>query len=256
MRLYVFLLLAGSTVSSLNAQKPSVLAPYFGASQIRTTATATRSIPPDLAIAQFEFSARDSTLKDASRAALVIGEAIRRAVKKAGVPDDSILGRGSVSYPWDQATQMEIKQNSEFRRYDTTYVFKDLIVVRIRDLKRVGAVLDAALGAGAQKLVSVQFSSSRVQEAGQEALAEATRQARRNAELMAEAGGGRVGRPLELTTEKPASADSFYDLRPALSPSNSTGNRDGLRARPPDAEVRVSVYGRWELLAASDSIPP
>ena len=55
--------------------------------------TATRSIPPDLAIARFEFSARDSTFNAAARGAAAIGDAIRRAVAKAGVPDDSILGR-------------------------------------------------------------------------------------------------------------------------------------------------------------------
>jgi uncharacterized protein YggE len=255
MRFDVLLVFAGLTVSSLDAQQSAVFPSSLSTTQIRTTATATRSIPPDLAIAQFEFSARDSTLKDAARAAFAIGEAIRRAVAKAGIPEDSILGRGSVAYPWDQATQMEVKPNAEFKRYDTTYVFRDMVVVRIRDLKRVGRVLDEALAAGAQKLVSLQFSSSRVQQAGQDALVEATRQARRNAELMAEAGGGKLGRPLELTTEKPASAESFYDLRPANSVTNTSGNRDGLRARPPDAEVRVSVYGRWELVPASDSTP-
>ena len=184
-----------------------------------------------------------------------MGNAIRRALTKVGIPDDSILGRGSVAYPWDQTTQMEIKPNPEFKRYDTTYVFRDMVVVRIRDLKRVAAVLDAALGAGAQKLVSLQFSSSRVQQAGQDALTEATKQARRNAELMAEAGGGKVGRPLELTTEKPASSDSFYDLRPANGLSTMTPNNSGVRSRPPDAELRVSVYGRWELVPAGDSVP-
>lgn len=253
MRFDVFLIGTGLMVSSLDAQQPSVFPSYLSTTQVRTTATATRSIPPDLASAQFEFSARDSTLNEAARGAAAIGELIRRAVVKAGVPDDSILGRGAVSYPWDQATQMEIKPNAEFKRYDTTYVFRDMVVVRIRDLKRVGRVLDEALAAGAQKLVSLQFSSSRVQQAGKDALAEATRQARRNAELMAQAAGGKVGRPLELTTEKSASGDSFYDLRPTNSPTCTNSNNCGLRARPPDAEVRVSVYGRWELVPASDS---
>jgi uncharacterized protein YggE len=254
MRFYVLLIVTGLNGSSLNAQRHSVTPSHISTTQIRTTATATRSIPPDLAIAQFEFFARDSTLNEAARGAAAIGEAIRRAVVKAGVPGDSVLGRGSVAFPWDQATLMEVKMNSEFRRYDTTYVFRDMVLVRIRDLKRVGPVLDAALAAGAQKLASLQFSSSRVQQASQDALAEATRQARRNAELMAEAGGGRIGRPLELTTENSGSGESFYDLRPTNSTCTS-GNYCGLRARPPDAEVRVSVYGRWELVPASDSVP-
>lgn len=254
MRFYA-LILAGLSGSSLNAQQTSDSPSYIPVTQVRTSATATRSIPPDLAIAHFEFSARGPTLNEAARSASMIGDSIRRAVRKVGVPDDSILGRGAVAYAWDQTTQTEIKPNAEFKRYDTTYVFRDMVVVRIRDLKRVGPVLDAALGAGAQKLVSLQFSSSRVQQAGQDALTEATRQARRNAELMAEAAGGKVGRPLELTTEKPASAESFYDLRPANGASGAGGNYHGLRAKPPDAELRVSVYGRWELVPASDSTP-
>jgi uncharacterized protein YggE len=254
MRFFVVLTLGSLAASQLHAQQPPVSRSYLPDTQIRTSASATRSIPPDLAVAQFEFSARDSTLNGAARRSAAVGEVIRRAVVKVGIPDDSILGRGSVSYSWDQASQIEIKQNPEFRRYDTTYVFRDMVVVRIRNLERVGRVLDAALAAGAQKLVSLQFSSSRVQQAGQEALTEATRQARRNAELMAEAAGGRVGRPLELTTEKSA-ADSFYDLRPTNSMSGTSTNNFGLKAKPPDGEIRVSVYGRWELLPASDSIP-
>ena len=125
MRLKVLLMmLAGPLVPSLNAQQSSVLPAYIGTTQIRTTATATRAIPPDLAIAQFEYSARDSTLKAAARAAFALGDSIRRAIKKAGVPDDSILGRGSVSYPWDQASQMEVKPNAELKRYDTTLCFQ------------------------------------------------------------------------------------------------------------------------------------
>lgn len=254
MRIYTHLWFAGVTVSSVNAQQVSISRSHVATAEIRTTATATRAIPPDLAVAHFEFSAHDSTLSEAARGAAAIGEAIRRAVAKVGVPDDSILGRGSVSYPWDQTTQIEIKPNAEFKRYDSTYVFRDMVVVRVRDMKRAGRVLDAALAAGAQKLVSLQFSSSRVQQAGQDALSEATRQARRNAELMAEAGGGKVGRPLELTTEKNAT-DSFYDLRPTNSMTGTSTNNFGLKARPPDGELRVSVYGRWELLPPRDSVP-
>jgi uncharacterized protein YggE len=240
-------------VPEAHAQRPSAPSVHLPINQIRTSATATRSIPPDLAVARFEFSARDSTLSGAARAAAAISDLIRRAVAKAGIPEDSILGRGSVTYPWDQTTQMEVKPNAEFKRYDTTYVFRDMVEVRVHDLKRVARVLDAALAAGAQKLTTLQFSSTRVQQAGQEALKEATQQARRNAELMAEAGGGKVGRPLELTTEKSAAGDAFYDLRSTNLNTGASQITYGITAPPPAAELRVSVYGRWELLAAGDS---
>jgi uncharacterized protein YggE len=255
MRFSVLLVSFWLGASLLQAQVPLGSIPYLGTNQIRTTGTATRLVSPDLAIAYFEFSTRGPTLGEAARSAAVISEAIRRAVAKAGIPADSILGRGSVAYPWDQSPQMEIKPNAEFRRYDTTYVFRDMVVVRMRDLRRVSLVLDAALAAGAQKLTSLQFSSSRAQQAGQEALADATRQARRNAEIMAESANGKVGRPLELTTEKSHSGDDFYDLQFTNIQTGGSRTTQGLIARPPDGDLRVSVYTRWELLPARDSVP-
>lgn len=260
MSLDLLLLYAGlASVPMATQQGPAPTpapAPYPTIAQVRTTGTAVRSVPPDVAIAIFELSARGPTLNEAARAAAITGDAIRRAVVKAGVPSDSVLGRGSVSYPWDQATQVETKQNPELRRYDTTFVFRDMVVVRIRDLKRVGAVLDGALAAGAQKLTSLQFSSSRIDQAAQEAIAEAFRRARQNAEIMAQAAGGKVGRPLELTTDRGPAANAFYDLR-ALNVNPSSNNPgQGLSVGPPNAELRVSVFGRWELLPATDSVPP
>jgi uncharacterized protein len=255
MRFNILFMSVGLAVPQVQAQQSSVSSPYLPTTQIRTTATATRAVPPDLAVARFEFSARGSSMSDAARAASATGEAIRRAVTKMGIPEDSILGRGSLAYPWDQSSQMEIKPNAEFKRYDTTYVFRDLMEVHIHDLRRVAKALDAALAAGAQKLTILQFSSRRVQQAGQEALVEAAHQARRNAELMADAAGGRVGRPLELTTEKSSAADAFYDLRSTNLNTGTSQTTYGITATPPSAELRVSVYGRWELLPSTDSLP-
>ena len=231
---------------SAQAQEPSRYPP----NEIRTTATATRAIAPDLAVIRFEFSARDTTAGGASRAAAAVGESIRKAVAKTGIPEDSVLGRGSVSVQADQALQMDIKMNSEFRRYDTAYVYKDLVEVRVRDLKRVAKVIDAALAAGAQKIALLQFSSTRVQEVGQDALAEATRQAHRNAEIMAKESGGKLGRPLEVTTDRMDSGSPFYELR------GQGQGTTGYMAPPPNGEVRVSVYGRWELLAGESAAGP
>lgn len=254
MRFSILLCSTGLALSHLHAQQLSIVQDP-GRTQIRTTATATRSVAPDLAVAHLEFSAQGPSLSDAARAAAVISEAIRRAAVKSGVPADSVFGRGSVSYPWDQSNQMEIKPNPEFRRYDTTYVFRDIVVVRIRDLRRVALVLDAALAAGAQKLTSLQFSSSRARQAGHDALSEATRQARRNAEIMAEAAGGKLGRPLELTTEKGQSGDAFYDLRFTSLHNGGIGPTYGVAAKPPDGELRVSVHARWELLPLTEPGP-
>ena len=243
--------LATLFVTQMKAQDPASPQAYGPTTQVRTTATAIRTVAPDLAIVRFEFTGRDTTPGGAARAAATLGDGIRKAVAKVGVPDDSILGRGSVPYPGDQSMQVEVKPNAEFRRYDTTYVFRDLIEVRIRNLKQVSRVISAALDAGAQKLALLQFSSSRVEQVGQEALEEATRQARHNAELMAKASGGRLGRPLELTTQRePSSCNALFNVRGAQTRDNTY---DPMAA-PPGAELRASVTGSWELLAAADSL--
>jgi uncharacterized protein YggE len=248
MRFSVLFSVAGLATAQAQSQEPALSSDFYPRTEVRTTATATRPIAPDLAVLRFEFSAKDTTPSRAARAAAVIGESVRKAVAKAGIPEDSIRGRGSLAFPADQAVQMEIRQNSEFRRYDTTYAYRDLIEVRVHDLDRVARVIDAALAAGAQKMVLLQFSSTKVQQTGQDLLAEATRQARRNAEIMAKESGGRLGRPLEVTTDRSESGNPFYDLRS----THGTGT-NGFMATPPSAEVRVSVFGRWELLAADST---
>src|SRR2546423_8011983 len=98
------LLLCVMSVAPTQVQQVSTLAPPMA--EVRTTGTATRSLPPDLAIATFEVSGRGPTLSAAALAAGATSDAIRCAAVKAGVPDDSVMVRGSVALPWDQATQI------------------------------------------------------------------------------------------------------------------------------------------------------
>jgi uncharacterized protein len=194
-------------------------------------------------------------LSDAARAAVATRKAIRRALVKAGVPEDSILIQG-FSYPGDEATSMEVKPNPEFRRYDTTYVYRDKLVARIRDLQRLSPALDAALAAGAQKLTSLQFSTSRGEQARQEALKEATQQAKRNAELMAVAAGGKLGRLLDLSTDGSPFPEALYEAARAGNMAFDVGaGSAGTAIKPANIETRVAVHGRWEFLPGGENTP-
>lgn len=246
MRFNVLWISIGLAVSRLHAQEPEGSAPSSPPSQIRTSATATRSVPPDLAVATFEFSARGRTLSEAARAAGTTRDAIRRALTKAGVPEDSILTPG-FAYPREENTSVEVKPNPEFRTYDTTYVFRDRLVARMKDLRRLGPALDAALAAGAQKLSSLQFSTSRGEQARQEALKEASRQVRRNAELMAEAAGGKLGRLLDLSTDVGRYQDIIHEAQ-AANLSVMGGSPRGTTIKPTNIDTQMSVYGRWEFV--------
>jgi uncharacterized protein YggE len=72
--------------------------------------------------------------------------------------------------------------------------------VEVRDLPRVGPVLDAAVSAGANRVSSLQFSLERQEPHVRAALAEAGREARAEAEAAATALGVRLGAVLSART--------------------------------------------------------
>jgi uncharacterized protein YggE len=215
-------------------------------SQIRTSATATRSTRPDLAIATFEFSSRGRTMGEASRAAGATRNAIRRALARVGVPDDSILTPDFDTRREENVT-IEVKPVPEFRAYDTTYVFRDRLVARIRNLDRLGSAIDTAFAAGAQRITALQFSTSRGEQLRQEALQEASRRVRASAELMAQAAGGKLGRLLDLSTDGGRYDDVVAQTR-GMSLAVSSGIQAGATIKPIHIDTQVSVYGRWEFV--------
>lgn len=78
--------------------------------------------------------------------------------------------------------------------YSATHV----IQVAVEDLDQVGRVIDVALGAGANRVESLQFDLNNDRPYRKEALANAVRDAREKAETVADALGVQLGEVLEL----------------------------------------------------------
>jgi uncharacterized protein YggE len=165
-----------------------------------------------------------------------------------GVRKDSLVSRGFVNSSWDQRTQIETHTSPpDYRRVDTTYVFRDVIVARMRDMRRIGVALDTALAAGAQSLSSLEFGARRPDDAGAATLREATERARERAQVMAKAAGGKLGRLIELSTDPDRSDGSPVVPRGSI---QSAGPGTTIVA-PATAELRVSVSARWEFVAGT-----
>lgn len=77
------------------------------------------------------------------------------------------------------------------------YNARNTVIVTMSDLKNVGAVIDAASGAGANSIDSVSFILRQTSPARGQALADATHQAMNKARSIAQALGGRVLRVVE-----------------------------------------------------------
>ncbi len=80
----------------------------------------------------------------------------------------------------------------------TGYRAQNTLVVTLTDVDRVGAVLDAAVGAGANRVAQLSFFASNPRPARLEAIRQATAQAREEAEVLAAALGRHLGEPLDV----------------------------------------------------------
>jgi hypothetical protein len=218
--------------------------------EVRAAGTAERSVPPDVASVTLRFAVVDSTPGAAGARLASRADTVRRALMALGIPRDSLL-TGSRWGWWNRRVE-EVLRNEcvpvDDRRVgcinvtDTTYRVHEQILVRIPDLSKVGAVIDAALDLRITDLSDVTFYATDTKAATLEATADATRSARDQARAMAETLGLELGQVLSVSTDR--------DYGPQLSlftAMSAQGSRAGTEITAPMIVVRVTVYGRWLL---------
>jgi uncharacterized protein YggE len=234
--------------------------------QVRTAATVQRSVQPDLATVTLQFTGDGGNPAQAGRRLAGRADSLRRALAALGIPRDSLVNRsrwnwwqgrietipGAIKYVTRAKPGPDGRSQDPVQ--DTTYRAHDAIEVRIRDLSKVGAVLDAAMGRGITDISAVNFTASDITALQYEALREATVRARRQAEAIAAASSLQLGRVLSLSTENDYS-ERFRPYDFALSGGlGAEGAATPAGGSPtvvvqPSIPVSVTVYGRWELVA-------
>jgi uncharacterized protein YggE len=228
--------------------------------EVRTSATAERGVPPDLATVTLQFSAQGGTPSEAGRRLAAKADSLRRALAKLGIPHDSLVNRNRW-YWWRGRIETVplpvryVQRQTPTSLYsepvqDTAYRAHDAIEVRIRDLSKVGAVLDAVMSRGVTDIAPVQFTATKVTGAQLEALREATVRARGQAQAMAEASGMRLGAVLSLSTQPDYSYEySSLQWRGTVTGSMALdGGQAGTVVVQPAISVSVTVHGRWALV--------
>jgi len=201
------------------------------AAEIAVTGSGTVRLSPDYATVQFSVVTRDAQAARAAEANARAMSAVRAALQaRLSVPGDSLPTVWyAVSAEYDRGRQVG-------------YQAQSVVAARVRDLSRVGAAIDAALEAGATGIQGIQFGSSRREAAQQEALAQAVRDAQRQAEAMAAAAGGRLGSLISMSTlgagpEPPVPVMRAVQAMEAETP-----------IAPPVLEVTATVSARWRFV--------
>lgn len=228
--------------------------------QIQTAGSAERRVAPDLAVLTVSFSADGTTPAEAGRAVAARADSVRDAFVRIGIPRDS-LSSVSRRYWWQgrvQSVEGPVRHVTvpaegnrpayTYQTRDTLYRAQDAIEIRTGELSLLGAVVDTALAYGITEISNIRYEAMNGSAERAIVLREATRRAREEAEIIAEANGERLGRTLLLTTQDPSGSgrDPFdYVTVRSLGTSRAQAATEIV---PPTVQIRVTVYGRWELL--------
>jgi uncharacterized protein len=196
-------------------------------------------IQPDRATVHIAVETRATNAAAAASENAAISQRVMAAIRGAGIAADQI-----------STTQYNIAPEY---RYEPTreprlvgYRVTNMVVVEVRDLARVGPVLDAAVGAGANRVAGLRFYAANTEAARRNAITRAIEVARRDAEAMARAAGGTLGALLE------AHVGAFYAPPPPPMPPMMRAEAAmaaDTPITPGEQTLSVDVQTRWRFIA-------
>ena len=193
-----------------------------------------REMAPDKATIILGVETRAKTPAAAASANADRMTAIRAALVRAGVAErDIATARYSLGLHFGR------------NEADTQYVAANLVTVTTRQLDQVGRIIDTGLGAGANNINQLQYDLTDRTAAQAEALGDAVANARRQAEVMAEAAGGRLGELIELGTQ-PGEYRPFFAGDMAMARMQSAAAPTPVS--PGAVTVMAMVNARWRFV--------
>lgn len=188
---------AGSTLAAVALAAPlsAQQAPGSERPHLTVVAHAEVKVVPDRAHLVIAVESRGRTSQAAATENARIQTAVLEAIRRAGIPAAQIRTQTVMVTP-------EYEYPKEGGRPTVTgYQARNAVQVEVRDLSRVGGVIDAALAAGATNINGPNFALANPDSARREALDSAVRKAMADARVMAQAAGVALGQVLELSSE-------------------------------------------------------
>lgn len=173
------LMLAGWSPSAAGAQAQPRTVSVPGVGSVEAV--------PDMAEITSGVTARADTARQALDASSAGMRRLMDALKREAVADADIRTSNFNISPWyDRPTPNQPRRVAGYQA-------SNQVTVRIRDISRLGAILDSVVGAGANRVNRVRFGVANPQPLMDEARRKAVADARRRAALYAESAGVRLG---------------------------------------------------------------
>jgi uncharacterized protein YggE len=160
---------------------------------IEVNGSASVEVAPDRARVSFAMETRAETAASAAAANADAMDAVLEALRAAGFD-----GLELETFGYSLNPVYEVTDNRRGTRQIIAYTVLNNVGATLHDVEAVGRVIDTAITAGANRVAGISFYASDTEAARREALAEAVRMARSEAETIAASLGHRLGAALEV----------------------------------------------------------
>lgn len=154
---------------------------------------------PDRATVRMSIVSRDKQLDVAQAATAKVTAAILALTDELDIERSKVDTTGATvrpDYRWNRDTEQQELLG---------YFAERQMTIKVDDLDSVGIVVERAIAAGVNQVSPPQLESSRRDELHREALALAAKDARANAEVLAETLGAELGEPISISDGSAAS---------------------------------------------------
>lgn len=225
--------------AALGAQVP-IPAPVGGPPSLVTSGQGEAKVSPDRVSVLVNVQTRAATAAAAAAENARRTKAVLDALGQLDLPKDQLSTEGYSAYP-------ELRYDREGGTPRVIgYVVTNSVRAESKRVEQAGAIIDAALAAGANMINALSFYAASIDEPRRQAIALAVASARADAEAMAQAAGGRLGSLLELSTQGPTVPPRpMFDMaaRGKLATAEQTPINPGQQT------VNVFVSARWAFVA-------
>jgi len=205
---------------------------------IATSGSGEAKVTPDRAAVMVNVQTRAATAAAAASDNARRTTAVLDALGKLGLPKSQLSTEGYTVYP-----ETRYDQNGQSPRV-TGCVVTNTVRAETHRPEQAGAIVDAALGAGANMINGLSFYASSIDAPRREAIADAVASARADAEAMARAAGGSLGTLIELSTQGPT-----VPPRPRYDMSAMSRKAEVAAVptpvNPGEQTINVYVSARW-----------
>ena len=160
---------------------------------ITVTGHAEAVVSPDIAVATFGVQTSNADIETAKTENDRIMQAIYEAMLLSGID------RSKIKTSMFSVQPIYKSETGNSAERVTGYRVQNMTTVTIEDMQNIGRVIDTAFQAGANQFQGVRFGLKKEQTFRDELMKQALLDGKRKAEMMAEALGEKLGRPVSIT---------------------------------------------------------